>query len=78
VLNAIRARWPWLRHVFADGHPGDKLQAALADKGRWTFESIKRSDTAKGMEEPIASATAFLLIAHIRLLTRRIASHCSA
>jgi len=103
VLNSIRARWPWLRHVFADGgYAGDKLRAALADKGRWTLEIIKRSDTAKGFEvlprrwvvertfawlgrcrrlakdweKTIASATAFLLIAHIRLLTRRIASHC--
>jgi transposase len=103
VLNSIRARWPWLRHVFADGgYAGDKLRAALADKGRWTLEIIKRSDTAKGFEvlprrwvvertfawlgrcrrlakdweKSIASATAFLLIAHIRLLIRRIARHC--
>ena len=105
LLNAIRARWPWLRHVFADGgYAGDKLQAALADKGRWTLEIIKRSDAARGFEvlprrwvvertfawlgrcrrlakdweKSIASATAFLLIAHIRLLTRRIARHCHA
>ena len=104
VLNSIRARWPWLRHVFADGgYAGDKLKAALADKGRWTLEIIKRSDTAKGFEllprrwvvertfawlgrcrrlakdweKSIASAAAFLLIAHIRLLTRRIARHCA-
>jgi transposase len=51
VLNSIRARWPWLRHVFADGgYAGDKLRAALADTGRWTLEIIKRSDTAKGFE----------------------------
>ena len=104
VLMSIRARWPWLRHVFADGgYAGDKLKAALANKSRWTIEIIKRSDTAKGFEvlprrwvvertfawlgrcrrlakdweKSIASATAFLLIAHIRLLTRRIARHCA-
>ena len=104
VLKSIRARWPWLRHLFADGgYAGDKLKAALADQGRWTIEIITRSDTAKGFEvlprrwvvertfawlgrcrrlakdweKTIASATAFLLIAHIRLLTRRIASHCA-
>ncbi len=104
VLNSIRSRWPWLRHVFADGgYAGDKLRAALADKGRWTLEIIKRSDTADGFEvlprrwvvertfawlgrcrrlakdweKTIASATAFILIAHIRLLTRRIARHCA-
>jgi transposase len=105
VLTSIRARWPWLRHVFADGgYAGDKLKAALADKGRWTIEIIKRSDKAKGFEvlprrwvvertfawlgrcrrlakdweKTIASATAFLLLAHIRLLTRRIARHCAS
>ena len=105
VLTSIRARWPWLRHVFADGgYAGDKLKAALADKGRWTIEIIKRSDKAKGFEvlprrwvvertfawlgrcrrlakdweKTITSATAFLLLAHIRLLTRRIARHCAS
>lgn len=105
VLNSIRSRWPWLRHIFADGgYAGDKLRAALADKGRWTLDIIKRSDKAKGFEllprrwvvertfawlgrcrrlakdweKTIASATAFLLVAHIRLLTRRIARHCNA
>lgn len=51
VLNSIRSRWPWLRHIFADGDfAGDKLRAVLADKGRWTLEIIKRSDTAEGFE----------------------------
>lgn len=103
VLTAIRARWPGLRHIFADGgYAGEKLRAALADRGRWTLEIIKRSDTTKGFEllprrwvvertfawlgrcrrlrkdweKSIASATAFLLIANVRLLTRRIARHC--
>lgn len=104
VLTSIRAHWPWLRHVFADGgYAGDKLKVALADEGRWTLEITKCSDTAKGFEvlprrwvvertfawlgrcrrlakdweKGIATATAFLLIAHIRLLTRRIARLCA-
>ena len=49
VLKAIRYRFPWLRHVFADGgYAGDKLKAALEGHGSWTLEIIKRSDTAKG------------------------------
>jgi transposase len=103
VLNSIRARWPWLRHIYADGgYAGDKLATALAGKGRWTIEIIRRSDAATGFEilprrwvvertfawlgrcrrlakdweKTIASATAFLLLAHIRLLTRRLARHC--
>jgi putative transposase len=49
VLKAIRYRFPWLRHVFADGgYAGDKLKAALQAHGSWTLEIIKRSDTAKG------------------------------
>ena len=51
VLKSIRKRWPWLRHVFADGgYAGPKLVDALHDIGKWTVEIIKRSDTAKGFE----------------------------
>src|SRR5208337_1800098 len=36
---------------FADGaYAGDKLKDALSKLGTWTFEIIKRSDTAKGFE----------------------------
>ena len=48
---AIRRRFPWLRHVFADGgYAGDKLRDALAGMGRWTIEIIKRSDAAQGFQ----------------------------
>ena len=51
VLKAIRYRFPWLRHVFADGgYAGDKLKAAMASFGDWTIQIIKRFDTAKGFE----------------------------
>ena len=51
VLAAIRYRFPWLRHIFADGgYAGDKLRGALASMGQWTVDIIKRSDTAKGFE----------------------------
>ena len=51
LIKAIRYRFPWLRHLFADGaYSGDKLAAALKGHGDWTFEIIKRSDTAKGFE----------------------------
>lgn len=49
VLAGIRHRFPWLRHVFADGgYAGQKLRDALAAMGKWTVEVIRRSDTAKG------------------------------
>lgn len=49
VLKAIRFRYPWLRHVFADGgYAGDKLRDAMKGHGEWTIEIIKRSDTAQG------------------------------
>ena len=100
VLAAIRSRYPWLRHVFADaGYAGKKLKAALVPMGRWTLQIIRRSDTAKGfellprrwvvertfawlnrcrrlakdVEATIESATAWIFIAHIRNLTRKIA-----
>lgn len=51
VLKAVRFRFPWLRHVFADGgYAGDKLKDALAPIGKWTLEIIKRSDAAKGFK----------------------------
>jgi putative transposase len=101
VLTSIRASFPWLRHVFADGgYAGEKLETALYGKGDWTFEIIKRSDTAKGFEvlprrwvvertfawfgrnrrlakdfeETIASSTAWLMLASVQLMTRRLAN----
>ena len=105
VLKVIRYRFPWLRHVFADGgYAGDKLRSALKGHGSWTLEIIKRSDTAKGFEllprrwvvertfawlgrcrrlakdweRSIASSTAWVLIASIRMLIRRTARYCYA
>lgn len=49
VLKSVRLRFPWLRHIFADGgYAGEKLRQALAGSGDWTLEIIKRSDKAKG------------------------------
>ena len=103
LLKAIRYRFPWLRHVFADGaYAGDKLRDALAGNGDWTFEIIKRSDSAKGFvvlprrwvvertfawlnrcrrlakdwEQSIESSTAWVTIASIRVMTRRLATYC--
>ncbi|HHX89563.1 MAG TPA: IS5 family transposase [Paracoccus sp.] len=103
VLKSIRARWPWLRHVFADGgYAGPKLKDAVGRFGDWSIEIIKRSDSAKGFEvlprrwvvertfawlgrprrlakdweKSIASAEAWIYVAHIRLLTRRLARYC--
>jgi transposase len=51
LLAAIVNRFPWLRHVFADGgYAGDKLKDALRRISKWTIEIVKRSDTAKGFE----------------------------
>lgn len=51
LITAIRYRFPWLRHIFADGgYAGVKLRTALDGNGDWTVEIIKRSDTAKGFE----------------------------
>ena len=101
LLTSIRARFPWLRHVFADGgYAGEKLKTALRGKGEWTLEIIKRSDTAKGFEllprrwvvertfawfgrnrrlakdfeRTIESSTAWLMLASVQLMTRRLAN----
>lgn len=50
-LAEIIHRFPWMRHLFADGgYAGDKLREALRRIGKWTVEIIKRSDTAQGFE----------------------------
>lgn len=103
VLKSILTRWPWLRHVFADGgYAGPKLEGALRKIATFTLEIVKRSDAAKGFvvlprrwvvertlawlgrcrrlakdwEKSIASAEAWVFVAHIRLLTRRLARYC--
>lgn len=100
VLATARYRFPFMRHVFADGgYAGKKLRGALMKMGAWTLEIIKRSDIAKGFvllprrwvvertfgwlgrsrrlakdwERTLESALAWLFIAHIRTLTRRLA-----
>jgi len=41
VLAVVRQRFPWLRHIFADGgYAGDKLRNALVDMGKWTIEVL--------------------------------------
>jgi putative transposase len=51
VLQAIRYRFPWLCHVFADGgYAGQKPRASLKGSGDWNIDIIKRSDTARGFE----------------------------
>ena len=50
ILDAIRKRWPWVKHLFADG-AYDRLQ--LMDKAAYldfVVEIIRRSDTQKGFE----------------------------
>lgn len=103
VLQAIRYRFPWLRHIFADGgYAGPKLRETLKGNGEWTIEIIRRSDVAKGFEvlprrwvvertfawlnrcrrlakdweQSIESATAWINIASIRLMARRLATYC--
>jgi len=51
VLMEARNKFPWLRHVFADGgYAGGKLRKALAGMGDWVIDIIKRSDKAEGFE----------------------------
>jgi transposase len=50
ILDAIRARWPWVRHLFADA-AYDRLK--LMDKAAYldfVVEIIRRSDDQKGFE----------------------------
>lgn len=49
VLKSILKRWPWLRHIFANGrYGGPKLEDVLTKVGKFTLDIAKRSDKAKG------------------------------
>ena len=50
ILDAIRKRWPWVKHLFADG-AYDRL--GVMDKAAYldlVLEAIRRRDGAKGFE----------------------------
>jgi len=51
ALKTILKRWPWLRHIFADGgYAGPKLRGTLQKIAAFTLQIVKRSDKAKGFE----------------------------
>jgi len=51
VLETILKRWPWLRHIFADGgYSGLKLKGALQKIAAFILQIVKRTDKAKGFE----------------------------
>lgn len=82
ILDGIRQRWPWVKHLFADG-AYDRLM--LMDKAAYldfVVEMIRRSDDQKGFEvlpqrwvveltlrldDPMAPPRARLRAAHRRL-----------
>jgi transposase len=48
-LKTVLRRWPWLRHVFADGgYAGPKLRAASRKVAKFTLQIVKRTDKANG------------------------------
>lgn len=56
VLAAVRTRFPWLRHVFADGgYAGDKLRSALVGMGRWNpdHQAFRQSQGLRGATTPM-------------------------
>jgi Transposase and inactivated derivatives len=86
LLDSIRSAFPWLRHVFANGgYAGQTLRAALGRLGNWTQEIVRRvvertlawlnrnRRLAKDLEKSIASAECWMMMASVKLLTRRIA-----
>lgn len=51
LIGLIHHRFPWLRHLFADGaYAGPKLRAAIRSFGDWRIEIVRRCDTATGFE----------------------------
>lgn len=51
VVKTILKRWPWLRHIIADGeYAGPKLKGRLEKVRKFTLEIVKRPDRAEGFE----------------------------
>jgi transposase len=49
LLTSIRGLFVWLRHVFADSaYAAEKLTTALASRGKWTLEIVRRPNAATG------------------------------
>ncbi len=66
VAIRIRSLFPWLRHLIGDGgYAGEKLRNALAELGR-----CRR--LTKDVEATLSSSCAWLMIAHIRRVLRKI------
>ena len=62
LLKAILHRFPWLRHIFADGgYAGEKLRAALHGQGVWTLEIIScDSERQSAAEHPAQGSEGFV------------------
>lgn len=105
LLTSLRARFPKLRHIFADRvYRGDKLLMAVGGPDAWTIEIVTREENtgsfkperkrwviersfawfgrcrrlAKDFEATIASAEAWVMLASVRLLSRRIGKTITA
>ncbi|ESZ53670.1 hypothetical protein X729_30965 [Mesorhizobium sp. L103C131B0] len=51
ALMTILERWPWLRHLFADGgYAGPKLKGGMQKNGTFTLGIVERTAKAKGFE----------------------------
>jgi transposase len=93
-----RRRFPFIERIFADAnYQGPKLATALAQRGTWTIEVVKRNELhrfvvlpkrwivertlawisrcrrlAKDFERHARKAVAFIRLAMIRLMLRRL------
>jgi len=78
ALSSIRSACPWLRHFADGGYAGPKLEQALAGQGDWTIEIVKRPNAPNGFvliarRWVVERTFAWILVAHIRRLTRKLA-----
>ncbi len=50
ILDAIRKRWPWIKHLFADGAYDRRTLMDKAAAKEFIVEVIRRIDGQKGFE----------------------------
>ena len=80
VLAAIRSRYPWLRHIFADGGYAEKLRTALKRIGEWTInhQTFRHGAVLRSSATQMGCRSSFAWLGRFRRLKRFEATIASA
>jgi hypothetical protein len=72
LLRRARRLFPFIERIFADGgYAGGKMALTVRRTGAWRLQIVRRSDT-------VGFAAAFVRLAMIRIMLRRLAANVSS